>query len=310
MVADSKDEFNVEQCEMPEKPVDMELDDDLPSIDDLADDSLVGITIVRKKSILQRLFSSSRGDDEHIPDDCKGDSEDKRWFRSTYKQAMNGDKDCKNILGVCYETGYSRVALSTKKSARWFMEAATEGSASAMNNMALMYLSGHRGRCKKDLEKALYWFGEANDKGSPHAAFHLGLIYLTDPNVSNVKAFKMFKIAGKRGVGHAMNNVGIMYLTGDGCVRNLKKAKKWFEKAMSCGVAEAEHNLGMMYNLGIYVRQDLRKSNLLFDQSTMMSEIFDLIRKPLHEDRQREAMKQNQFLICGTHQMSDWSILF
>ncbi|MBO4534637.1 MAG: sel1 repeat family protein [Clostridia bacterium] len=155
----------------------------------------------------------------------------KEEFAQLLAKAKAGDVDAEWEVAGCYRTG-DGVERSEKSAYNWYKKAAEQGSAKAQNALGACFECGSG--IKKDEAKALYWYEQARDNGSAAAWCNLGLCYLhrvgmiyPDP----AKAFQYFDVAVKKGYGRALIVLAKCYLEGEGCDRDVKKARKYIKQA-------------------------------------------------------------------------------
>jgi len=273
--------------------------------EDFKEDEEQGIIVKKSTSFFKNLFVK-KVKIEVPMDHCFGSEDEKAEFKQTFKSAMKGSKYAKNILGIHYDTGLGRVTVNTELAIAWYTQSASEGYYAAMNNLGLLYLSGHRGRTDADNALAFKWLSEAAEAGYVYSQYHLAVMYWKGEGIDRDvdKAFEYFKKAGKSGLSTAMNNVGVMYLFGEGVRQNIKKAIKWLRKADELGNSEAQHNLGLCYTLGIGgLKCDDRKAFEYYDMSMMPLYFLDDFCQVARIDNERHdrSVNFNELLVCLKH---------
>ncbi|MGO8916916.1 MAG: trypsin-like peptidase domain-containing protein [Stellaceae bacterium] len=97
---------------------------------------------------------------------------------------------------------------------REYLAAATDGNASAQNNLASLYRSGEGGPI--DLERAFYWFSKAALQGQVNA----------------------------------QTSLGDMYEKGDGVPRDYLRAAYWYRRAAVAGFFIGQSSLAEMFEIG------------------------------------------------------------
>lgn len=176
-------------------------------------------------------------------------------FESTHKEAVQGDVEAQNNLGVMYDNGIG-VVEDDKEAVKWYLKAAEQGYADAQNNLGVMYNNG-KGVIEDD-EEAVKWYRKAAEQGFAEAQCNLGLMYANGNGVirDGKEAVKWYRKAIDQGLARAQFNLGTLYAYGNGVVKDDKEAVKWFLKAAEQGYAQAQYNLGVMYSKGYGVIED------------------------------------------------------
>lgn len=105
---------------------------------------------------------------------------------------------------------------------------ADKGNVAAMISLGLEYGSSPEG-----LSKSLHWFHQAADAGSAYAMRQLGLIYVSpkNPEPDTKQGFHWLQKAANQGEVDAYIDLAKLYATGTGTPKNLEKAKIWADKA-------------------------------------------------------------------------------
>jgi photosystem II stability/assembly factor-like uncharacterized protein len=133
---------------------------------------------------------------------------------------------------------------------------AEQGSASAQNELGLMYDQGE-GLPNDDAE-AVKWYRRAADRGYAFAQYNLGLKYHYGKGVAqnDAEALKWFLRATEQGFALAQYRVALAYGVGVGVPKDLAEAAKWYQRAADQGFAEAQTELALMYAHGAGIPQD------------------------------------------------------
>jgi TPR repeat protein len=130
-------------------------------------------------------------------------------------------------------------------------EAATQGGASAMYRLGLLYQTGGQG-VTKDYAKAREWYEKAAAKGDASAMTNVGLLYHSGLGVTQdyTKAREWYEKAADKGNASAMFYLGCLYQYGEGVTEDYAKAREWYEKAAAKGDASAKFNLRTLPRAG------------------------------------------------------------
>ena len=124
-----------------------------------------------------------------------------------------------------------------------FQQAADAGSATAMNNLGVLYRDGQG--VAQDYGKAREWFQRAANAGAAAAMNHLGWLYDGGKDVAQDydMARQWYQKAANAGNTDAMYNLGLLYRDGQGVAQDYDKACEWFQKAADAGDADAKEAL-------------------------------------------------------------------
>lgn len=154
-------------------------------------------------------------------------------------------------LGLCYENGKG-VDKDLAKAVECYKNAAAQGQAGAMYNLALLYMEGGGG-LPKDPEQSIELLEGAAENGLCKAQSYLGLYY-ADESSSHCdydKAVPYLKMAAAKKDPSAQYNLGICYERGLGVERDMKKAASLYKSAAEHGHTGAQYNLGVFYEHGL-----------------------------------------------------------
>lgn len=125
-------------------------------------------------------------------------------FRYAQKGAnLFGDSDCMTIVGYCYLNADVINPIDEKQAFHWFMQAANQGDAEAMNMLGNLSLNSEA------------------------------------VGIDAAKAFKWYKKSAEVGNIDGMWNLACAYCNGNGVAQNMKLAEKWLQKAADGGQQEA-----------------------------------------------------------------------
>ena len=142
-----------------------------------------------------------------------------------------------------------RIAAIQKDAVRarqLYEQAASLGSAAAMNNLAVLYDQGDG--VARDHNEARKWLEMAAKGGVSIAMTNLGSLYLGESNPANpVEARKWYERAAAAGEPTAMLELGFLYERGQGVPADSAAARKWFGKAADAGMAIGLTNIGRLF---------------------------------------------------------------
>ena len=173
-----------------------------------------------------------------------------------YEQAASaGSASAMNNLGVLYKNGWG-VAKDYAQERAWLQKAADQGDADAQYNLGALYLMGQG--VAKDYVQACGWLQKAADQGHADAQYNMGVFYLNGFGVAKdyAQARAWFQKAADQGNAIAQNNLGAVYANGQGVAKDYTQARAWFQKAADQGDAGAQNGLGQLYMDGLGVAKD------------------------------------------------------
>lgn len=120
------------------------------------------------------------------------------------------------------------------------------------------------------------WLEKAATHGHADAQAELGYCYYSGNGVVKdfKKALEWFQKAADNGNAAAMNNLAVCYDRGEGVPRDLNEAFKLYDKASAKGNLLATINLARMYEQGKGTAQDKKKAFELFHQVASNKDVF------------------------------------
>ena len=136
------------------------------------------------------------------------------------------------FLYYAFWEGRNRIPETTKKAELGDLES------------QLQLANYYRWEIKSDpnFKEALKWYMKAAEQGDAVALNNLGCMYLVGDGVeeSDEKAFKLFHKSAEIGNDSSQYNVGLMMHEGVGSMTNKEEAVKWIRLAAEQGHAEAQ----------------------------------------------------------------------
>ena len=153
------------------------------------------------------------------------------------------------VLGWGYFTG-NGVSQDTALAAKWYVEAARQGSADAMYRLSSMSRDGLG--LPKDAHDAAGWMQQAAEHGDAQAQLELARMLIAGAGVARDPraAYGWALEAAKADLVPAQVLVASMAYDGDGVARNRAEAAKWFRKAAEHGDTFAMYQLGWLVRNG------------------------------------------------------------
>jgi len=114
------------------------------------------------------------------------------------KLAQQGSASAQNQLGVMYVRGLG-VRRNYAEAVKWYRQAAAQGNAKAQYNLGVCYDVGQG--VPRSLPEAVKWWRKAAAQGHPKAQFNLGVCYLKGEGVPRdyVQAYQWISLAAGQG---------------------------------------------------------------------------------------------------------------
>jgi len=153
-----------------------------------------------------------------------------------------------NLLGWMFATGEG-LPRDDAQALVWFERGATDGSAEAQINAALMRSSGRGGRI--DLAAAARWLKRAADQGDERGRILSGWALETGQGVARdpARAANLYRAGADQGDPAAQTLLSLLYERGEGVPRDLAQAMAWRAKA-----AAGNYPWRVAYNAGNNLR--------------------------------------------------------
>ncbi len=243
------------------------------------------------------------------------------------KAAKLGSTDAQYWLAMYNRGG------KPKKCAALCHEAAEQGHAGAMFELARRYSSGYSSAgVKKDEAEALKWYIKAAQNGHIEAQIELAKIYDRGNNVAQEdkeKSFHWYSLAAEQGNETALCECAFKYYRGEGVKQDYKKAYQICMQLVNSGktenvISSAMWYLGWMYEGGHGVKRDLktaytwyRKSELkgntyakqyadkLYNKVTDSSVNLDNVMQRMNNTQSRNSSPKDDFILVPHIDVSD-----
>ena len=162
-----------------------------------------------------------------------------RAFRYLRQAADAGDPEAQVNLGYLYARGHGTM-VNQEEALRLYELSAKAGSSEGMNAIGFKYL--HASGVSKDSVRAVYWFCGAVRRGNPRAMNNLAIMLVSGESpFDEEEARSLWQQAAALGHANAMNNLGHSYI--DGRSRDAQKADEWMTRAAQAGHAGAQRYL-------------------------------------------------------------------
>ena len=180
--------------------------------------------------------------------------------------AAAGSADASHRLGTLLMQDVAKGQADASEAVKRVREAAEQGSADAMCDLAMMYLQGVG--VPQDALSAKEWLKEAANAGSSSAQNNLGLLYAFGSSLlphsglklNAEKAYRSFRAAADAGEAGAQFNLGMMYVEGKTIDQDNKRGTKWLKRAAAQDYPDALLQLRNMYMAGEGVKRSRSKA--------------------------------------------------
>ena len=160
-------------------------------------------------------------------------------YRLLRQAADSDDPEAQVNLGYLYARGHG-VQVNQMEALRLYELSAKAGSSEGMNAIGYKYLFATG--VQKDPGRAAFWFCEAVLHGNPRAMNNLALMLVSgELPFDEPEARNLWQQAAELGHANAMNNLGLSYLNGR--ERDLGKADEWMMRAARAGHPTAQRYL-------------------------------------------------------------------
>lgn len=149
----------------------------------------------------------------------------------------------------------------------YYQQAATSGSAHAMNNLGEMYRLGHG--VTTDYQKALDWYQQSAKLGNIIASHNIGEMHYYGQGMPQdfTQAEQLLTISANQGLSESQYLLGLMYQTGKGTTANIDTANQWFNIAMGSRHSGAKYMFAQNLMAGKGLEKNVEKAQLLLTEA-------------------------------------------
>src|SRR6185369_67361 len=184
-----------------------------------------------------------------------------RWYR---QGADHGDPEAEYDYGLIFHDGSGGEKRSFDAAMKWFLRAAAQGHAAALNMVGYMHDMGEG--VKEDPSEAVKWYQKAADKGFEVAEYNLGVMYQSGRGVEKdlPTAARWYRAAAEQGDSDSQASLGYLYEQGLGVDSDVAQAISWYKAAARQGSSRALNNLGVLYHDGTGVPRNLVYAYVLY----------------------------------------------
>lgn len=159
--------------------------------------------------------------------------------------ATQGYASAQNQLGQMYANGRG-VPQDYSTARKWYAKAAAQGHGWALTQLGQLSADGLG--VPQDYKQAHHWWEQAATQGVAQAQYNLAQLYATGrgvpPNYATARAW--YEKAAAQGHTWAQAQLGQLYANGQGVPKDYAAARKWYEKAAAQGNAWAQAQLAML----------------------------------------------------------------
>jgi TPR repeat protein/S1-C subfamily serine protease len=184
-----------------------------------------------------------------------------RWYR---QGAEHGDAEAQYDYGLIFHDGSSGQKRSFDAAMKWFLRAAGQGHAAALNMVGYMYDMGEG--VPENPAEAVRWYQKAANKGFQVAEYNLGVMYQSGRGTGKdlAAAARWYRAAAQMGDADSEASLGYLYEQGLGVSADVLQAIAWYKAAARQGSSRALNNLGVLYHDGTGVPRNLVFSYVLY----------------------------------------------
>lgn len=176
--------------------------------------------------------------------------------------AERGDVNAQKYVSNGYKTGSYGFRKNPSQAFYWMNEAALQGDAEALYEVANFYMEGFG--VKEDFDESMQYLKKAADIGFTKAQSLYGVRMFQYENYK--EAIPYLQTAAREENALAMFYYGQALLVGLGIEQNVSKGVEYIQ-GLSDIMPEATEFLANMYSSGIGVQKDFKKAIKLFDQA-------------------------------------------
>lgn len=192
--------------------------------------------------------------------------------RQLYEEAASlGSAAAMNNLGAIYEQG-NGVAKDRAAARKWFDLAAKGGVAVALTNIGTLYLHA----TPPDPAEARKWYERAAAAKEPKAMLELGYLYESGKGVQadSAAAKKWYGKAAEAGEANGMTSIGNLYVNGTGVAKDPAEARMWFERAAALNEPRAMNSLGVIFQKGNGVPANYAEARTWYEKSAALGNAY------------------------------------
>jgi uncharacterized protein len=184
-----------------------------------------------------------------------------RWYR---RGAERGDPGAEYDYGLIFHDASAGQKQNFDLAMKWFLRAATQGNAAALNMIGYMHDMGEG--MGEDPKEAVRWYQKAAEKGFDIAQYNLGVMYQSGRGVNKdlAAAARWYRKAADQGDADSEASLGYLYEQGLGIEADIAQAIRWYKAAARQGSSRALNNLGVLYSDGSGVPRNLVYAYVLY----------------------------------------------
>ncbi len=193
-----------------------------------------------------------------VPED---QAEALKWYK---KGADKGDPAAEYAYGLIFHDGSAGQKQDFGTAFNWFLRAAAQGDAEAINMVGYMHDSGEG--MPEDPKEAYRWYRKAAEKGYDISEYNLGVMYQSGRGVDKdpAEAARWYRKAADQGDADSEAALGYLYEQGLGLKSDIAEAVHWYREAARQGSSRALNNLGVLSEDGTGVSRSLVTAYCLY----------------------------------------------
>jgi TPR repeat protein/S1-C subfamily serine protease len=183
------------------------------------------------------------------------------WYR---RGAELGDPAAEYDYALMFHDGSAGVKQDFATAMSWFLRAAGQGDAPALNMVGYMHDIGEG--VPESPQEAVRWYRKAADKGFDVAEYNLGIMYQNGRGVekSMAEAARWYRKGADQDDADSEAALGYFYERGYGVDKDLTRAISWYRSAARQGSSRALNNLGVLYDDGTGLPKDAIRAYVLY----------------------------------------------
>ncbi len=210
-----------------------------------------------------------------------------RWYR---EGAERGDPEAEYDYGLVFHDGSAGQRRDFDLAMKWFLRAAAQGHAAALNMVGYMHDMGEG--VPENAREAVHWYQEAAEKGFDIAQYNLGVMYQSGRGVDKdpAAAARWYRKAADQGDADSQASLGYLYEQGLGVDADIAQAILWYNAAARQGSSRALNNLGVLYHDGTGVTRSLVYAYVLYALAADKAE--DADDRKLAESNRNDVAKE------------------
>jgi TPR repeat protein/S1-C subfamily serine protease len=210
-----------------------------------------------------------------------------KWYQ---KGAEKGDPAAEYAYGLLFHDGSAGLKQDFGTAFNWFLRAAAQGDAEAINMVGYMHDAGEG--MPEDPKEAYHWYRKAAEKGYDISEYNLGVMFQSGRGVDKdpAEAARWYRKAADQGDADSEAALGYLYEQGLGLKADIALAIRWYRQAARQGSSRALNNLGVLSEDGTGVPRSLITAYVLYAMAAEKAS--DPDDKKLAQDNRNDLAKK------------------